>query len=82
MALGKIWKLNTTRKFHQTKDSVVVICVYVVHRKQQDSCEREEQMLIEAWREGYVTGKPTMVEISVDGYDNNYITLFSVNNHP
>jgi hypothetical protein len=25
---------------------------------------------------------PTLVHISVDDYDNNYIILFSVNNHP
>jgi hypothetical protein len=56
-----------------------VICVYVAQRKQQDSCEREEQLLTEGWRIGFVTGKPTLVEISVDDYDNNCIILFSVN---
>ena len=56
-----------------------MICVLDVQRKQQDSCEREEQLLIEGWRVGFVTGKPTLVEISVDDYDNNCIILFSVN---
>jgi len=73
--------LNTTRKVQQTKDRLVVICVYVIERKQQDSCEREEQLLIEGGR-GFVTGKPTFVEISLDDYDNHYIIIFSVNNYP
>jgi hypothetical protein len=59
-----------------------VICVYVDQRKQQDSCEREEQLLTEGWREGSVAGDPTLVHISVDHYDNNYIIPFSINNDP
>jgi pantothenate kinase-related protein Tda10 len=56
-----------------------VICVLVVQRKQQDSCEREEQLLIEGWTVGFVTGNTTLVEISVDDYDNTCSILFSVN---
>lgn len=56
-----------------------MICVLVVQRKQKDSCEREEKLLIEEWGVGFVTGKPTLVEISVDDYVDNCIILFSVN---
>jgi len=52
------YKYITTRKVHQTKDRLVVICVHVVQRKQQNSCGREEQLLIERGK-GFVTGKPT-----------------------
>jgi hypothetical protein len=50
-----------------------MICV--VHSKQKDSCEGEEQLHIQEGAEGgrrecFVTGKPTLVQMSVDDEDN------------